>query len=173
MAIIGALDKTKHLSELNDPLPNNAGGYTPAATRKALARANLNVAASFTEHLTDVAFGEQPLVSYPAAASQNATGTLTATQILTGVITSTSAAAVSATLPLGSDLETALVAAYPSLAVNDSLEFSVINTGPNTVTLLTNTGWTLVGSMAVATVTSARFKIRRTATNVYVIYRLA
>lgn len=173
MAIIGALDKTKHLSEFNDPLPNTAGGYTTPSARKSAVRANIGVATAFTEHLTDVVFGEQPLVAYPAAASQNATGTLTATQILTGIITSTTAAAVSATLPLGSDLETALVAAYPTIGVNDSLEFSVINTGPNTFTILTNTGWTLIGSMAVATATSARFKIRRTATNVFVIYRLA
>lgn len=48
MAIIGALDKTKHLSEFNDPLPNNAGGYTPPATRKAAARANLGITANIT-----------------------------------------------------------------------------------------------------------------------------
>lgn len=43
MSLIGALDKTKHLSEFNDPLPNNAGGYTSSATRKAAVRENLEV----------------------------------------------------------------------------------------------------------------------------------
>ena len=173
MSTVNSFDKNAHLNELNSPLFTGSGVVTPT-TRKSLARTNMNVAATLTEHQLDAAFGEQPLVSYPAAASQNATGTLTAAQILTGIITTTAAAAVSATLPLGSDLETALIAAYPSLAVNDSLEFSVINTsGTNALTIVTNTGWTLVGALVVALGTSARFKIRRTATNVYVLYRLA
>lgn len=45
MAIIGALDKTKHFSEFNSPLFANTGVMTPAQ-RKAAARANLGVAAA-------------------------------------------------------------------------------------------------------------------------------
>lgn len=173
MSTVGSFDRTKHLSELGDPLPNGAGGYTSPAARKTAARGNLNIAASFTEHMMDAAFGEQPLISQATPTSQNATGTMTAAQIMNGIITSTSAAAVAATLPLGSALETDLLAAYPSLATLDSFQFSVINTGPNTVTMTTNTGWTLVGTMTVATLVSARFLVRRTAANTYVLYRLA
>lgn len=45
MAIIGALDKTKHFSEFNDPLFGNTGTMTPAQ-RKAAARTNLGVASA-------------------------------------------------------------------------------------------------------------------------------
>ena len=45
MAIIGALDKTKHFSEFNDPLPTGSG-YVSPATRKVRALANLGITAS-------------------------------------------------------------------------------------------------------------------------------
>ena len=60
-------------------------------------------------------------------ATQNATGTLTAAQLATGIITSTSAAAVAATLPLGTAMDTA----NPTFGINTSFDFFVINTGPS------------------------------------------
>lgn len=45
MAIIGALDKTKHFDEFNDPLFSNEGVKSPA-TRKAEALANLGAAST-------------------------------------------------------------------------------------------------------------------------------
>lgn len=172
MSLFGAFDKTKHFEELNDPLPTNEG-MKSAATRKSEARSALNIAASFTEHMVNAAFGEQPLIAQATPTSQNATGTMTAAQIMNGIITSTTAAAVSATLPLGSALETDLVAAYPTLADLDSFQFSVINTGgTNAFTIVTNTGWTLVGNMVVALSSSGRFLARRTAANTYVLYRI-
>lgn len=182
MSLIGALDKTKHLSEFNDPLPNGAGGYTSSAARKAAVRSNLGVSSvaevatatqAFVEvGITNARFAEQPLQTQPAPAAVNATATMTAADLLTGIITSTSAAAVAATLPLATDLNTALLAAYPALANNDSFDFSIINTGPNTVTVTTNTGWTLVGTMTVVTVVSATFRLRRTSATAYTLYRL-
>lgn len=44
MAIIGALDKTKHFDEFNDPLIGGAEGTKTPDQRKAEARANLGVA---------------------------------------------------------------------------------------------------------------------------------
>lgn len=175
MSTVNSFDKNQHFGELNSPLLQASGALLSPAARKALANANLGSVSivSLSTGLSDVRFLEQPLVQQAIPTSQNATGTMTAAQVMNGIITSTSAAAVAATMPLGSDLETALVAAYPQLAVNDAFEFSVINTGPNTVTMTTNTGWTLVGTMTVATVTSARFKVRRTSANVFVMYRLA
>ena len=99
----------------------------------------------------------------------NATGTLTAAEMLTGIVTSTSAAAVAATL----DIATNLDAALPTSGAGDSFDFSIINTGPNTLTVGTATGWTLVGTMTVVTVVSGRFRARKTGAGAWVLYRLS
>jgi hypothetical protein len=117
------------------------------------------------------AFARQPLLASTATA-QNVTATTTAAALLGGIITSTTAAAVSLTLPLGSALETALDAAYGTLAVNQSFLFTVVATGANAVTLLTAAGWTLVGSMVVATATSGTFQVVRTAAGTFTLYRV-
>lgn len=116
-----------------------------------------------------------PLFNQGAGGALNATGTLTAALMLGGIITSTSAAGVTATLDTGALLETAFIAAYPGLAVSDYFEFSVVNTGPSGVTIATATGWTDGGNafVAVATATSARFGVRRTAANTYTLFKIA
>lgn len=116
-----------------------------------------------------------PLATQAAAGTLNATGTLTAALLLGGIVTSSTAAAVTATLDTGTLLETALLALYPALAVGDYFEFSVIATGANALTIATATGWTDGGGgfTAVATATSARFGVRRTAANTYTIFKVA
>lgn len=104
-----------------------------------------------------------------APATLNATGTLTAGQLASGIVTSTSAAAVAATLPLA----TAMDAQFPSFGANDAFDFSVVNTGPNGVTMTTNTGWTLVGGAVVAATSSNRFRARKTAAGAWTLYTLA
>jgi len=106
-----------------------------------------------------------------AEASLNATGTLTAAQMITGIITSTTAAAVSATLPLATAMDTAI----PDSAANDSFDFSVINTGAsNAFTILTAAGWAaFVGSVVVALSTSAHFRARKTAVGAWTLYRIS
>jgi hypothetical protein len=104
-----------------------------------------------------------------APAAVNATATLTAANLKTGIITSTSAAATDMTLPTGTDTE----GGFSGIYTNMTFEWSVINTGPSLVTVLANTAHTLVGSGAVATGTSARFASRRTASNTFVSYRLS
>lgn len=98
----------------------------------------------------------------------NSTGALTAALILGGVVTSTTAAAVAATLDTGTVMDAAL-----TMAVDDSFDWAVINTGGNTFTVTAATGHTIVGVAAVVTVTSARFRTRKTAANTFVTYRLA
>ena len=72
----------------------------------------------------------------------NATATATAAQILTGYITSTSAAAVALTLPTATELGTALGA-----SAGTSFEFIVDNTaGANTVTVTVAAGITAITS---------------------------
>jgi hypothetical protein len=98
----------------------------------------------------------------------NATGTLTAALILGGIVTSSTAAAVAATLDTGTVMDAAL-----TMAVDDCFTWTVINTGGNTFTVTAAAGHTIVGVAAVVTVTSARFLTRKTAANTFVTYRLA
>ncbi|MBU6163091.1 MAG: hypothetical protein KGO50_18425, partial [Myxococcales bacterium] len=98
----------------------------------------------------------------------NATGTLTAVLCLTGLVTSTTAAGVTATLDTGATVELA-----SNWAINDSFDWAVINTGPNTFTVTAAaSGHTVVGAGAVATGTSGQFRTRKTATDTFVTYRL-
>lgn len=103
-----------------------------------------------------------------APGTLNATGTLTAQLCLTGIVTSTSAAAVTATLDTGAAMDPKSL-----WNINDSFDWSVINTGPNTFTVTAAaSGHTVVGSGAVATATSAQFRTRKTAAATFVTYRL-
>lgn len=98
----------------------------------------------------------------------NATGTLTAAMILAGIVTSTTAAAVAATLDTGAIMETA-----GEFAVGDSFDWSVINTGANAFTVTASAAHTIVGAAAVAATTSATFRTRKTAASTFVTYRIA
>ena len=99
----------------------------------------------------------------------NATGTITPAMILSGILTSTTAAAVAGTLPTGAVLDAA-----SEFAVGDSFDWSVIATGANAFTVTAAaTGHTIVGTGAVATVTSAIWRTRKTAADTFVSYRLS
>ena len=99
----------------------------------------------------------------------NATGTLTAAMILSGIVTSTSAAATTATLDTG-----AIVDAASEFAIGDSFDWSVINTGPSTFTVTSpDSSHTILGVAAVATVTSAIWRTRKTAANTFISYRIS
>lgn len=109
-------------------------------------------------------------VQQGAPATLNATGTLTAAQLATLIVTSTAAAAVAATLPLATAMDTL----FSTFGANDAFDFSVIDTGgAAAVTMTTNTGWTLVGAMVVALGTSGRFRARKTAAGAWTLYRLS
>jgi hypothetical protein len=99
----------------------------------------------------------------------NATGTLTAAMILTGIVTSSTAAATAATLDTG-----AVVDAASEFAIGDSFDWSVINTGPSAFTVTSpDSSHTILGVAAVATVTSAIWRTRKTAANTFISYRLS
>lgn len=104
----------------------------------------------------------------PAPIALDATGTLTAAMIAAGIITSTTAAAVAGTVPTGTVLDAAL-----QMALGESLDFSVIATGANAFTVTAASGVTIVGAAAVATATSGRFRLRKTAAATYIIYRVS
>lgn len=104
----------------------------------------------------------------PTPGTLNATGTLTAALILGGIVTSTTAAAVTGTTDTGT-----LIDAAATFAVNDAYDFEVINTGgTNAFTLAGGTGVTIVGSATVALSTSAKFRLVKTAAATFTIYRM-
>jgi hypothetical protein len=98
----------------------------------------------------------------------NATGALTAALILGGIVTSTTGAAVAATLDTGTVMDAA-----GTFAIDDSFDWNVINTGANTFTVTAAAGHTIVGVAAVVTVTSASFRTRKSAANTFITYRLS
>ena len=112
-------------------------------------------------------------VNWYNTATQTATNTatLTAAQITSPFLLGTPTATASYTLPLASAVETAL-----GTPPNETgWEFIVFTTAAFAITLLTNTGWTLVGSMATgATANSfARFRARKTGAGAYSLYRIS
>lgn len=106
--------------------------------------------------------------------------TITAAELRVGLLTfSGSGAATTAyTLPTATNFEASF---STPLKVNEYFEFTVVGIGTvlaETATITTNTGWTLVGSMLVAsnsagvTNSSATFRARRTAANTFSLYRV-
>lgn len=152
----------------------------------AITRANVNQAQVElnTERLIGDILDGKLIKSQPAPAAKTVTTTLTAAEILTGLITGNqgAGAVASYTLPTGAALEAAFNAVFPSLANDDAFDFVLINTSvvaAEDITILTNTGLTLVGKMTVesnaAVTDDARgtFRIRRTAASTYTVYRVA
>lgn len=115
--------------------------------------------------------------SEPTAFAVNTTATITAAQLAGGLLTSTSAAAVSITLPSATDIATALGAVRGS-----SFEFVVDNSaGSNTVTVVVGSGITVntpaITGGATLTVSTANtvgvFRLQFTSTSSAKILRIA
>lgn len=129
------------------PLPNGAGGYQVG-----------------DGNLSEVTLGVQP-----APTAKTAAATLTAAELATGIITFNGTAGA-LTVPLGADLD----AAFTSMKVDSSFDFSIVNTdAADAATVTANTGCTLVGVAAVAAVSSCTWRVRKTGTATYVFYRIA
>lgn len=104
-----------------------------------------------------------------APASKSAAATLTGAEVVQGYIQYTGAAA-NLTLPTAANLQAALPADVAAL--NDiAFDFTIINTGTGTATLVVNTGITAVGALTTAISTATTFHIRKTATNTFIVYR--
>ena len=128
-------------------LPNGAGGYQ-------VGDGNLN----------EIIMGTQVTPTAKTAAA-----TLTPAELATQIITYNGAASA-LTVPLGTDIENA----FSSMKVNSSFDFTIINIGgTNAATVTANTGCTLVGVAAVSANTSATWRVRKTAENTFVFYRIA
>jgi hypothetical protein len=103
----------------------------------------------------------------------DAAETMTATQVVTqgGLFVCTPTAARAKTIPTG----TLTCAALSGYAVGDTFDVSVTNlTGAtHALTVTAATGATIVGSATVSAATSALYKVRVSATNTVVWYRVA
>lgn len=211
MSLFNGFDRAKHLLELASPLVT-AAGVKSATTRRAevltniagtaMTAAQLAASAGVTPGTPAVGkalvldsnlgigayrftgtSGGGSLKAQPTPTAKTTSTTLTAAELLTGIITGNQGAAGAAayTLPLATDLETALIALYPGLQNNDSFDISFINISTNAaevITVTTNTGWTLVGDMTLAAnatgdQSGGLFRARRTSATTYVLYRVA
>jgi len=105
----------------------------------------------------------------PAPASITTTATLTAANLQADII-STTGTTYTVTMPTG----TAIDAGFTLVpTTNIGFDFHIVNTASGTITMAVNTGVTSLGALTVATATSAHFRLRRTAANTYVMYRLS
>ena len=135
-------------------LPNGGGGYQ-------VGDGNLN----------------EPLIdATPEPVSVTTAQTLTAAQVLNGLILANSGitANVAYTLPTVADLEATLV---NSDKVGTTFTFRLVNLGTSsgTATITTNTGWTITGSltMVVPVTTGAMLVARKSAAGAWTLYRVA
>jgi hypothetical protein len=106
----------------------------------------------------------------PTPTTKAAAATLTAAELSTDIITLTGIS-YTITLPTGSALDTY----YTGVATtNIGYDFHIINNASGIITIAVGaTGMTSVGLLTVAATVSAHFRLRRTAANTYVLYRLS
>ena len=118
----------------------------------------------------NVYFTSAPFWKYaPAPTAKATTATLSAAEVAAGIV-STTGTSYTVTLPSGTALDTYFTG-VPT--VNIGFDFSVVNTASGTVTIAVGaSGMTSLGTLTVTTGTSATFRLRRTAANTYVLYRL-
>lgn len=132
-------------------IPNGAGGYQ-------LGDGNLSEAT-------------MGYASAPATATD--TATLTAAQVLNGIILATPTAAASYTLPTVTLLETTL----SSAKVGSTIDFVIVNLASSNydITLVAGTGWTVTGGgvVVVQELSSAQFRARKTGDGTWQLYRVA
>jgi len=108
--------------------------------------------------------------------SVTATATLTADQVLNGLILANSGvtAAQTYTLPTVAALETVLI---NSDRIGTAFEFRVVNLGTSsgTAIIAAGTGWTISGSltMTIPVTTGASFIARKSAAGAWTLYRVA
>lgn len=109
------------------------------------------------------------LLHQPTPATFAASATLTVANLNSRILTYTGGTAQTLTLPTGTALEA--LSASPAMATDSSFDFHLIVTG-SAVSVAANTGVTLVGNFSPGANTSATFRLRKTATNTFVAYRV-
>jgi hypothetical protein len=136
-----------------------------------------NVAVAGNLSVAGLQFGTQA-----APVAKTVTGTLTAANLLVGIITVNQGAGEisTQTLPTGTQMEAALPATF---GVDSYFDFSIINTSTvdaeDAALASPGASFTIVGSAdipahsGITIPSSARYRVRKTATNTFVAYRIA
>lgn len=90
--------------------------------------------------------------------------------LLSGIVTATPTAARNIQLPTGAALDAA-----SEFAIGDSFDFSLLTLAAFALTVTVNTNVTIVGSAATAATAGspARFRVRKTAADTFVVYRIS
>jgi hypothetical protein len=115
---------------------------------------------------------EVVLFAQGAPEAATATATLTAAQIIGGILVGgNGTTAATYTLPTVAAVE----AIVGNAKVDSAFELIIINTGTSTgaVTIAPGTGWSTVGSLTVAVTSSARYLARKTGEGTWTLYRAA
>lgn len=126
-------------------------------------------------HVTANAVTTQQFMFQGAPANSNTDpatkSTMANTMISSRILTATPGGAIDYTLPTGTEMDTA-VGSF--MAPGEAFDFVFINIGAGgTVTWVAAADFTIVGTATVAANTSAMFRVRNTAANTYVLYRIA
>jgi hypothetical protein len=109
--------------------------------------------------------------------STNVTSTLVASDMINGILVSTSVTAITMTAAAGSSIDTQLTTSLANTSflssgsVGLSFDFSIIASA-GAVTLASGTSNTIVGTTVVAANTSGRYRARKTGTSAYTFYRV-
>jgi hypothetical protein len=105
----------------------------------------------------------------PANIADGGSMVMTAAELLTSIVTATPTTGRSIQLPTAASLEAATV-----FAIDDSFDFSLITLAAFALTITVNTGVTIVGSPATGAGSgaAARFRLRKTAANTFIVYRI-
>ena len=165
---LGNVDNT---SDANKPVSTAQAAADAAVQAFAIQRGN-HTGSQTASTISDFNTAADARVTYTAqgaVTSKAAAATLTIAELLTRIIQYTGAADT-LTLPTGANIEAGVMA---GLAVDRAFEFNIINTGSGTATIATAAGLTLVGTMTVAAGASGAFRVRKTATDTYTVYRIA
>jgi hypothetical protein len=106
----------------------------------------------------------------PANIADGGSMIATAANVLTGIVTSTLTQARNLQLPTGTNLDLAT-----EWAIGDSFDVTFMTLGAFVMTITVNTDVTIVGSAVTAATagSTARFRLRKTAANTFVAYRLS
>ena len=106
----------------------------------------------------------------PANIADGASMIATAANILTGIVTATPTEARNIQLPTGANLDLAT-----EWAIDEGFDFSVITLAAFALTITVNTGVTIVGAPATAATSgsTARFRLRKTAADTFIAYRIS
>lgn len=105
----------------------------------------------------------------PANIADGGSMIMTAAELLTGIVTATPSAGRNVQLPTGANLDLAT-----EWAIGDSFDFSLITLAAFALTITVNTNVTIVGDPATAATSgsAAKFRVRKTAADTFVVYRI-